>query len=116
MLRKFQCPYCGSNELYCQKYVDCREDVIIHDNGHIEYGPPIIDEDNICGVGAHFRCKQCNRRLFYTGMDVSNEEELRTYLSYSPEKAKTANDLYLDALAEQCRDDEESAEYEMTES
>ena len=101
MINKFKCPYCKSGELVCQKWIDHREDVIIHENGHIEYGPPEIDADSMCGTGIEYICKTCERPLFYMGMWVTDEAELEYYLSHAPEDIEAANDEYIESQAEQ---------------
>jgi len=102
MLHKYQCPHCKSEEITCRKWVDCREDVIIdYTTGHIEYGPPQINENEVCGNQVDFICKKCNTPLFYTQLWVHDERDLREYLSHTSEQIERENDEYLEAEAEE---------------
>ena len=101
MLNKFKCVHCGSTEIVVQKWVDCREDVIIdYATGHIEYGPPQIDENKINGEGIDFVCKKCDTPLFYTQLWVHTESDLREYLRHTSEQIARDNDEYLEEEAE----------------
>ena len=116
MSHKFKCSYCGSEELCCQKWVDHRVDVIIdHTTGHIEYGPPVINENNVFGAEMDFICKQCERPLFYRELWVHDESALREYMRSSAEDIKTANDQFIvDAEAKLSAALAENEDCEMT--
>ena len=101
MLHKFQCPKCKGTQIVVRKWVECRTDVIIdYKTGHIEYGPPVINENEVCGNQVDFICKKCNAPLFYTQLWVHDERELSEYLSHSPEQIARDNDEYLEEEAE----------------
>ena len=114
MLHKFKCCHCGSEEITCQKWVDCREDVIIdYKTGHIEYGPPQIDENEVCGSGIDFICKNCETPLFYTQLWVHTESNLREYLRHTPEQIEKDNDEYIEEEAELHAAQMENDDYQM---
>ena len=94
-MSKFQCMKCGSvgSELVYEKWVNCQMKTFIHDDGHIEYGPPNIDEDNELGAVSCYKCGSCGKSLSLYGGLVSNESDLRYYLSMSKEDIITMEEL-----------------------
>ena len=77
---KFQCLYCGSNELIFSKWVKCEEKVIIHSNDHINYHQH-IDDNDVLGAEHRFICGTCKKPLLYG--NLTTEEELIDYLNLS---------------------------------
>jgi len=84
-MSKFVCMKCSGVELVYEKWVYCEEKVVLHDDGHIEYGKAAIDEDNALGVGSCYKCGSCDKFLSLYGSHVDNESDLKYYLSMSHE-------------------------------
>ena len=87
-MNKFQCSKCSSNELSYEKWVNCREDVVINSNGHIEYCLGNIDETNELGAVHGYVCRKCNFPLYFRNSRIENEDGLKFYLSKSPDEIR----------------------------
>ena len=86
MMYKFVCVKCGSvGSLLYEKWVHCEEKVIVQDCGQVEYGMAAIDEDNELSAVSGYKCGSCGKSLSLYGGLVSNESDLRFYMSMSSE-------------------------------
>ena len=92
---KFVCLKCGSvgSELVFEKWVHSEEKVIIHDDGHIEYGVAEVDEENELGAMSGYKCGVCGHYLSLYGSHVDNESDLKYYLSMSDEDIVAMEEL-----------------------
>ena len=94
-LNVFKCQKCGGSKLSYQKYVQSLSEVLIKDSGHIEYGLSKIDEENELGAVQSYICRSCGTSLSFRGGIIETEEDLRFYLSMTPEELKEAEEEYL---------------------
>ena len=107
---KFVCLKCGSvgSELVFEKWVHSEEKVIIHDDGHIEYGVAEVDEDNELGAVSCYKCGACGKSLSLYGGLVGSESDLKYYLSMSKEEIIAMEEAcYADADEDECHEPEE---------
>ncbi len=100
-LYEFNCPKCGGNKLTYEKWVQSTEDVIIHENGHIEYSEAIINPDSELGSCDAFRCRSCGHLLSYFGSIISNEHDLTAYLMLTQEERDDDEQTYRQMVQEQ---------------
>ena len=99
-MNKFKCSKCSSNDLSYEKWVNSKEDVVINSNGHIEYRLGKIDETNELGAEYGYVCKECSHPLYFRGMRIENEDDLKFYLSMTPEEIKAAEEEYFEEQEE----------------
>ena len=110
-LREFKCKNCNGNNLAYQKYVKCTEPVTTHDDGHIEYGPAAINQDDYLAAEFSFICRDCGHFVEHCGHRFETERELLEYFNMDPEKKEQEQqeyDDYISAIAEE----EEEEKYE----
>ena len=81
---QFTCPKCGADKLSYQKYVKCVTPVSLQENGHIEYGQSIIDEDDCLAALNGFACRKCGVMIEHCGVRLQTEKELLDYLRMEP--------------------------------
>ena len=55
MIQKFKCQRCGGTELDYEKMTTIRADVVVHDDGHVEYGKFHVTDEDIEKIGASLR-------------------------------------------------------------
>ena len=80
-MNDFRCEVCGSARLCYEECLNCRIEVVIHDNSHIEYVGPVIDDVMELKNNGCFCCKGCGNELYHDGKRVNNEKILKLYLS-----------------------------------
>lgn len=102
----FQCQYCGSKELSYEKWIHSQEEVIIHENGLIEYKEPEIDENNTLGVEYGFVCKNCGHSVEHCGIQIQTEPELIAYLSMNLAIREKEEKEYLQIETQLAQEDE----------
>jgi hypothetical protein len=88
---KFQCLYCGSNQLIFSKWVKDEETVIFHNDNHIEYHQH-IDDNDVLGAEHRFICGTCKKPLLYG--NLTTEEELINYLNLSDQERAEIQEEY----------------------
>ena len=120
-MRNYQCSGCGSNKLGYQKYVQSIMAVDIHSNGNISYGEPVVDYDDEIPTNQGYVCRKCGDHLCHTGEWLSTEQELRWYLTASPETLAEQQREFEEYVDEQVRIQQEKEEqyaeaYEMEKS
>lgn len=81
---RFTCQKCGADKLSYQKYAKCKTPVLLQENGHIEYGQSVIDEDDYLATLNGFSCSACETLIEHCGVRVETEKELLDYLSMEP--------------------------------
>jgi len=102
---KFECCNCGcSDELVYEKWVNCKQKVVFHEDGHIEYGTSLIDEGNELGAVSYYKCDACGNALRIFGSQVDNESDLKHYLKMSPDEIAATNQEHYNELEEQVDD------------
>lgn len=90
---KFHCPYCDSQDLIYKKWVECKEAVIFHADGHIELKKAVIDTDKDLGTYCGFECSN-GHQLALNGAIIQDEKELEIYLSYTPKEIQEMDNIY----------------------
>ena len=100
-LNEYICPKCGKNILAYQKWVQSKEELIIHGNGHIEYAEAVIDPDHELKYCNGYICQNCDKPLFYYGSLISTERDLITYLMLDQEEREEDERTYQALVQEQ---------------
>lgn len=100
----FACQHCGSEYLGYQKYVRCIYPVST-ENGEIEYGPSVIDEENYLAVSCGFMCMSCGRLVEHCGNTFETENDFIDYLSAPQEQIVEEQRLYNAYLIENSQSD-----------
>ena len=95
---KFTCPRCGSNKLAYHEYVKCITPVLLQENGHMEYMPSQIDEDDYMPVENTFICMSCEQHVEYCGHRLETEKDLLDYLELDPEIRNKQQQEYQEQL------------------
>lgn len=109
----FKCSKCGSNKLAHQKYVKCITPAKLQENGHIEYGLSIYDEDDYLAVSAGFCCADCAHMIEYCGCHFETEKDLLDYLTTDPDLREHEQQEYEEQLEVQIEaQDEQEGEQE----
>ncbi len=104
-LNKFQCLKCNGSELSYEKWINSKEDVVIHADGHIEYCLGKIDETNELGAVCGYICRKCNFPLYFRNSRIENEDDLKFYLSMTPEEIREAEKEYFEEQEELIHDE-----------
>ena len=104
---QFECSECGSKELGYQKYVKCITPVSLNQNGHIEYGLPLLDEDDYLCADNTFICMNCKGFVEQCGCRMETEKELITYLTMDPKVRKQQKREYEELISAQMYDQEQ---------
>ena len=83
---EFTCRECGAHELGYQKYVKCVTPAFLNvkENGHIEYGQSVIDEDDYLDTLKAFACRSCGRLIEHCDYRMETERELLNYFAMDP--------------------------------
>ncbi len=82
---QFTCRECGAHELGYQKYAKCIAPVSLQENGNVEYGSSVVDEDDyLCGDEG-FICLNCETPLEHLGYRRETEKQLIDYLTMAPQ-------------------------------
>ena len=81
---KYECRECGGSNLEYEKYVKCVLPVENDENGHITYGPSVIDEDDTVPASYGFQCRDCKHSVWHCDFHIRTEEELLSYLNMDP--------------------------------
>ena len=81
---EFTCPKCGADKLGYKKYVQCITPVSQQEDGHVEYGQSIIDEDDSLATLSGFACQLCGTLIEHCGYRLETEKELIDYLRMEP--------------------------------
>jgi len=84
-MHKFQCLYCGSEELVFTKWVKCLEKVIFHTNDHINYHQH-IDDNDVLGAEHRFICGSCKKPVLFYGDYMTTEDELIAYINFTDQE------------------------------
>ena len=108
MIYDYVCLNCSGRNLDYKKWVSCKEPVAIHPDGHIEYGPPKVDDTDALGVESAFICRDCGETPLFWGSALYSEADLRRYLSLTLEERKKMEQDYIDAEGERHEDMEET--------
>ncbi len=104
---QFECRSCGSPEFSYHKYVKCVTPVSLQENGHMEYGQSIFDEDDYLTILNGFACTSCGSLIEHCGIRIQTEKELLDYLSMNPDVRQQQQSEYeehMSAQSEQERD------------
>ena len=73
---KFECRECGSHGLGYQKYVKCLTPVAMTDNGQMEYGQSVFDEDDYLCADSGYICLNCETFVEHCGYRFETEKDL----------------------------------------
>ena len=110
-LHEFVCQTCGGNQLTFHKFVRSRESLIFTEDGRIEYGPPCVDETHSLGVELGYICRECKLFIKHGGQNLETEDDLRIYLSKTPDEIAADNEEYEELMSIHDNDDENDAFY-----
>jgi len=110
---KFTCRECGAHELGYQKYAKCINPVSLQENGHMEYGISVIDEDDYLCADNCFICLNCKSFVEHCGFRKETEQQLRDYLSMNSDvrkKEEMEHGEYIDGqiYAQEQKEEEQS--------
>ncbi len=98
---QFTCRECGAHELGYQKHTKCMTPVSLSENGHMEYGQSIFDEDDYLTILNGFACTSCGSLIEHCGIRIQTEKELIDYLSMDPDVRQQQQSEYEELLSDQ---------------
>lgn len=107
---QFTCRKCGAHELGYQKYAKCIAPVSLQENGHMEYGPSEIDEDDYLCAEDGFICLNCKALVEHCGWRVETEKQLIDYLTMDPDVREKEEAEYGDCIDAEIHDQEQKEE------
>lgn len=81
---EFKCWKCGGNKLAYQKYIKSLTPVSLQENGQIEYGLSVYDEDDFLTASNGFVCVECRLMLEHCGVSLETEQAVLDYLTMDP--------------------------------
>ena len=97
----FTCRRCGENKLTYKRWVECNEDVIIHNDGHIEYCQYMVDTENDLEACNGYTCRNCGRILIHCGSIIAREDRLVMYLMLDQDEREEEEQIYQGMVQEQ---------------
>ncbi len=107
---QFTCRKCGAHELGYQKYAKCIAPVSLQENGHMEYGPSEIDEDDYLCAEDGYICLKCGSFVEHRGWRVETEKQLIDYLIMNPDVREQEEKEYGEVMSAQISAQEQKEE------
>lgn len=93
-MNEFQCLACSGSKLSYEKWIKCRERILMQPTGHIEYVDQDINDADVLPVECRFICTCCGQPPMLHGECIVTEAELKDYLELTVDKRTEMQDEY----------------------